>query len=651
VSSARTRNLHRPTFAFGPQVCADLAGASGGAYREWLVADGAGGFASGTVSGLRTRRYHGLLVVPAAAGGRNVGLVSLDPVLTLPGGAQVKLSTHEWASGAVSPAGHRHLERFDLVDGLPRWRWRVGDLVLERELAMAHGQSSVGVVHRLVAAPGPVRLTLTALCTWRDSHSARRAGEPLTTTKVAGGVVVEDAYRLAGPGWRARGEWWYDAYSRQEAARGFDPVEDLWCAGSFNATLEPGAVMAVSAWAGDLRRQPPPATELVAAARKRIRGVLAAAKPADQIDASLALAADAFIVKGPDVVAGYPWADCWMREALTAYEGLFLHTGRATEGAALLRRYVAEAPERPERVAGASDAPLWLVHAVDRHVAATGDVHLGADLAGPLDRLLAGYAAGDVPFAARLDQTDGLLALGPERANATWMNARIGGTPVTPRDGKPVELNALWVNALAGLAGLAERAGQDASALWAGHDAAQRSFTKRYLAPAGWLYDLVDAQPAAYPLGAGPHLDDPVLRPNQLFAFSLPHAPLDGADPTAVRAAGRALLTPLGLRTLAPSEYGYQGVHRGAETARTEAYHQGTAWPWLIGAYVDACRRVGLPVAGLLDGLEAHLAEHGVGSVSELADGDAPYRAGGCPFSARSVAEVIRARAVLRAHT
>ena len=144
---------------------------------------------------------------------------------------------------------------------------------------------------------------------------------------------------------------------------------------------------------------------------------------------------------------------------------------------------------------------------------------------------------------------------------------------------------------------------------------------------------------------------DPVLRPNQLFALSLPHAPLDGADPTAVRAAGRALLTPLGLRTLAPSEYGYQGVHRGAETARTEAYHQGTAWPWLIGAYVDACRRVGLPVAGLLDGLEAHLAEHGVGSVSELADGDAPYRAGGCPFSARSVAEVIRARAVLRAHT
>lgn len=650
MSSARTRNLHRPTITFGTQVCADVTGASGGAHREWLVADGAGGYASGTVSGLRTRRYHALQVVAGDDGLRHVGLVSLDPVVTTPGGAQLKLGTHEWASGAVSPSGHRYLERFDLVDGLPRWRWRIGDLVLERELAMAHGQPSLGVVHRLIAAPGPVRLTLTALCTWRDAHAGRHAatGAPPATTKVAGGVVVEDAYRLAGPGWRPRGEWWFDAYAREEAARGFDPLEDLWCVGSFSATLESGAVLEVSAWAGDLRRQPPPATEVVAAARKRARTVLSAAKPAEPVDASLALAADAFIVKGPDVVAGYPWFGTWMRDTLTAYEGLFLCTGRAAEGAALLRRYTAETAER---VHGASDAPLWLVHAVDRHVAATGDTHLGADLAGPLDQVLAGYTADDAPFAARLDQADGLLALSPDRAAATWMNARNSGLPVTPRDGKPVDLNALWVNALAGLARLTERAGRDATALWAGHDTAQRSFAKRFRAAAGWLYDLVDAQPAAYPLGAGTHLDDPVLRPNQLFAFGLPYAPLDGADPTAARAAGRALLTPLGLRTLAPTEYGYQGRHAGAEAARNEAYHQGTAWPWLIGAYVDACRAVGLPAAGLLSALEAHLPEHGVGSVSELADGDAPHRAGGCPFSARSVAEMIRARAVLRAHT
>jgi predicted glycogen debranching enzyme len=213
-----------------------------------------------------------------------------------------------------------------------------------------------------------------------------------------------------------------------------------------------------------------------------------------------------------------------------------------------------------------------------------------------------------------------------------------------------VELNALWVNALAGLARLTDRTGGDAAALWAGHDAAQRSFAKRFIAPTGWLYDLIDAQPAAYPLGGGAHLDDPVLRPNQVFALGLPYAPLDGADPAAVRAVGQALLTPLGLRTLAPTEYGYHGRHGGAETVRAEAYHQGTAWPWLIGGYVDACRAVGSPTAGLLNGLQAHLSEYGVGSVSELADGDAPHPAGGCPFSARSVGELIRARAVLRAY-
>ncbi|GAA1037311.1 amylo-alpha-1,6-glucosidase [Virgisporangium ochraceum] len=631
-------------------MCADVTGPSGGAHREWLVADGAGGFATGTASGLRTRRYHGLLVVPGPDG-RRMGLASLDAAVTIGGGTPVQLSAHEWGSGVVSPSGFRHLELFEVVDGLPRWRWRIGDVVLERELAMSHGHTGVGVVHRLVSAPGPVRVTLTALCTWRDAHGNRTAGgaDPVQT-RVANGAVVDDGYRISGPGWRARGEWWHDAYLREEAFRGLDPVEDLWCAGTFTSTLEPGGVMEVSAWAGDLRHQPAPATDVVAAARRRARSVVSKAKPKDDVDATLALAADAFIIRGPDVVAGYPWFDCWMRDTLASYEGLFLRTGRAVEGAALLRRFAASPALVADLAQGASEAPLWLVHAVDRHVAATGDGHLGAELAAPLDNILAGYAADDAPFAARLDPSDGLLALRPSDGAATWMNVRTAaGVPVTPHDGKPVDVNALWVNALAGLAKLTERAGQDARALWAGHDAAQRSFTKRFVAPSGWLYDVVDAQPAAYPLGGGPHLDDPVLRPNQLFAYALPHAPLDGADPSAVRAVSRALLTPLGLRTLAPTEYGYQGRHAGAEPARGEAYHQGTAWPWLIGVYVDACRAVGVATDGLLRGLEAHLSEHGVGSVSEVVDGDAPYRASGCPFSARSVAELIRARASLRA--
>jgi len=644
-----------PVQIFGPQVCGCLDGGSGGAQREWLVPDGLGGYAMGTVSGLRTRRYHGLLVVPVGRTGRGaedlarrkVGLVSLDPVLTLPSGARVPLAVHEWASGAISPTGHQHLESFELADGLPRWRWRIGDVVVERELAMAYGRSSLGVVHRLVSAPGPVRVELTALCTWRDAGSERRAGAgPLESTAVADGVLIEGAYRLAGPGWRARGEWWVGAYAREEAARGLAPVEDLWNAGSFAATLEPGEAVEVSAWAGDLRRRPAAASSVVSAARRRARAMVASARPTDGVDAALALAADAFIVKGPDVVAGYPWFGAWTRDTMTAYEGLFLHTGRAVDGAALLRRYSGELAER----AGAGcDAPLWLVHAVDRHVAATGDTHLGAELLDPLRAALDSYAADEPPWSARLDLGDGLLALRPDDAAATWMNAERAGCAVTPRDGKPVELNALWVNALTALARLQERLAQDAGVTWARRDAAQRSFTKRYPAPAGWLYDMIDAQPAPYPLGGGECVDDPVLRPNQLFAYALSYPPLDGADPRPVQAAGAALLTPLGLRSLAPTEYGYQGRYGGSIDARDEAYHQGTVWPWLIGAYVDACRAVGLSAEGLLRGLEASLQEWGLGSVGEVADGDPPHRAGGCPFSARSVGELIRVRAALRA--
>jgi predicted glycogen debranching enzyme len=355
------------------------------------------------------------------------------------------------------------------------------------------------------------------------------------------------------------------------------------------------------------------------------------------------------VVKGPDVVAGYPWFGPWLRDTMAAYEGLFLRTGRAVEGAALLRRHVAEVVASGPPPAQGCDGPLWLVHAVDRHVTGTGDTHLGAELLGALQATLTRYAEPLPPWAARVDPGDGLLALGLDVSGTTWMNAYRDGRPVTPRDGKPVDLNALWVNALGAVARLAECLGRDAGPWWTRHEGAQRSFAKRFVAPGGWLYDVIDTTPAAYPLGGGDHYDDPVLRPNQLLAYSLAYAPLDGADPRAVAKVGGALLTPLGLRTLAPAEYGYQGVHAGGVAARDEAYHQGTVWPWLIGAYVDACRVVGVPTDGVLYGLETHVGEWGLGSVSEVADGDAPHRAGGCPFSARGVGELIRARAALHA--
>ncbi|RZU49078.1 putative glycogen debranching enzyme [Krasilnikovia cinnamomea] len=645
-----------PPIRFGPQVCASLADTAG-AGREWLVVDGLGGFAAGTVAGLRTRREHALLTVADPAGGTGrVGLAALDLTVTLPSGTAVPLFSHEWASGAVSPAGHRHLETFTLADGLPRWRWRVGEVVVERELAMARGQPGLAVVHRVVAAPEPVSLAVAAMC---GAHYSR-------VEQVADGAVVADAFRLAGPGWQPGGTWHLGARTRADGA-----VEDLWFAGTFLERVTPGGVMEISAWAGELTRRPPPAGTVVAAARQRARRLVTAA--GDGYAGALALAADAFVIHGPggpDVVAGYPWTGHHPGDTMTAYEGLLLDGGRADEGRDLLtvrtraavRAARAAHPAEPDIPAprasapspgvpspgaphsgpahsgaahsgaansGAPHAPLWLVHAVDRHVHRIGDTDLAAELGTPLGRLLRAHLDGSGPL--HVDPGDQLLRVSPGTGHTPADQAA-----VAPRTGKTVEINALWVNALAALAGLYDLAGRDSTELRARHARAHASFAARFPAPEGWLYDVVDGPAAAYPLG-GAHHDDPTLRPHQLLAWSLPYGPLAGADgkgAAAVRSIGDALLTPLGLRTLAPTEYGYQ-----ADTA-----HQGRVRPWLIGPYADACAATGRPTEGLLSGLEAHMHEHGIGSVSESADGDAPHRATGRPFSARAVAEALRVR-------
>lgn len=622
--------------AFGPAVCTSLAE---GGDREWLVADGCGGYAMGTVCGLRTRRYHGLLV-PAVAGPstRRLGLVALDPMLVLASGTSVRLGVHEWSGGAVAPAGHTFLESFDLDDGLPRWRWRVGDVVLERELAMRHGGASLAVVHRLLAG-GPVRLVLEALVTWRDAHGERYAGGPLLVEHGDGGAVVEGSFRLRGPGWAPAGDWYRGVHTRLEAQRGLTAEEDLWLAGRFAADLSSaGDTLPVSAWAGDLAVEPAPAVDVIAAARERARALMATAGAADEVAVRLVLAADAFITTAPDVVAGYPWFGAWSRDTMTSYEGLFLATGRASEGRALLHGYAATVSEgmlANTADTGATeyntaDATLWFIHAIDRHVAAAGDLDLAAALVPVLDGVVKAHMQG-TRYGIRVDPADGLLAQGQPGYALTWMDARVDGVGVTPRIGKPVDINALWVNGLAALRELHARLGSDPPEIAALHERARRSFAARFPTPRGGLYDVVD----------GPVGDDDTVRPNQLLAFSLPHAPL--TDPGAVGALAASLLTPLGLRSLAPGSPGYLGRHRGGSRERDGAYHQGTVWPWLIGPYVDACRRTGLPADGVLDGLAAHLAEWGLGSVSETTDGDPPHAATGCPFQAWSVAELIRA--------
>nr|WP_238454279.1 amylo-alpha-1,6-glucosidase [Micromonospora sp. ATA51] len=442
---------------------------------------------------------------------------------------------------------------------------------------------------------------------------------------------------------------------REEAARGLNPDEDLWYAGRFAGALDrPGDTVSVLAWADDLTDHPPAATALVEAARRRNREVVAAAKPADPAAATLALAADAFVVRtaaGPDVVAGYPWFGAWSRDTMTSYEGLFLRTNRADEGRELLRAYAATLSEgmlantadtgRVEY--NTVDATLWFLHAVSRHVTATGDTDLAGELLPALHAVVEAHLAG-TRYGIAVDPADGLLTQGgPPDTALTWMDARVCGVPVTPRTGKPVEVNALWVNGLAGLAELTELVGRDATALWGLHSKATTAFRKRFPAPVGWLHDVVDAPAPAYPLGGAPHHDDDLLRPNQLLAWSLPYAPLE-PDEATLRRITAALFTPLGPCSLSPDSPGFVGRHRGGPAERDGAYHQGTVWPWLIGPLVDAYRRAGLPTDDLLVGLEGHLGEYGLGSVSETADALAPHGATGCPFQAWSVAELLRVR-------
>ena len=341
------------------------------------------------------------------------------------------------------------------------------------------------------------------------------------------------------------------------------------------------------------------------------------------------------------MVSGYPWFGVWSSDTMTSYEGRLLETGRAEEGRALLLGYadtvsdgmLANTADTGRTEYNTVDATLWFLHALHRHVRRTGDTDLAAAVIGPMDEIIEAHVAG-TRYGIMVDPADGLVTQGVGDKALTWMDACIGGVGVTPRHGKPVEVNALWINGLAAVAALRELVGLPADRAHTLHRAAVAGFTRRFPAPAGWLFDVVD----------GPSGDDATLRPNQLLAYSLPDAPFAGRPvPPGI---GAGLLTPLGLRSRAPGDVTYRGHHRGGPSGRDMAYHEGTVWPWLIGPYAEAIVRSGTKLPDLLGDIKAHLSEWGLGSVSETADGDPPHLATGCPFQAWSVAEVLRVRRV-----
>jgi predicted glycogen debranching enzyme len=644
------------------------------ATREWLVTNALGGYAAGTISGVVTRRYHGLLIAALPAPhGRVVMLSHLWDRVRLPDRTTAVLSGEE--------LDHDHLADFHLEAGLPLWRYEVEGALVERAILMPHGQNTVHITYRAVAGSGPVRLTLRPSLNFRDHHAPVSA--PLLGSYAL--TAVDGRYELAanpdlpklrfilhgeGAGLTLDGKVVQQILYRDEEARGEAARGDLWSPGYFRLDLAPGEeatlVASTEPWDTILALTPAQAR---AGERERRRRLLDAAPPSlrEGPAAQLVLAADQFVItpvgRAEDaararaagdevrsVIAGYHWFTDWGRDTMISLPGLTLATGRHVEAGYILRTFAHSVrdglipnlfPEGDvEGLYHTADATLWFFHAVDRYVRATGDRATLRLLLPRFSEIAARHLEG-TRFGIGVDPADGLLRQGAPGYQLTWMDAKVDDWVVTPRRGKVVEINALWYNALRVLAGWLREETQESLAreMDAHADRARVAFNRRFWYAAGdHLFDVVD----------GERGDDPACRPNQLFAISLPHAVLDVERwKPVLESVRQRLLTPLGLRSLAPGHPEYKATYFGDLRARDAAYHQGTVWAWLIGPWVDAWLRVHPEDrAGARRFLEAfvpHLGEAGVGSISEIFDAEPPFTPRGCVAQAWSVAEVLRA--------
>ena len=650
--------------AFGPDTLGDLAAAE---RHEWWLANGRGGYAAGTTALSLTRRYHGLLVAPVDPPlGRVMVLTKADATATIDG-VSYPLFTNRWSGGPVAPEGYRGLAEFRLDGTVPCWRFRCGAATVEHRIWLEPGADTVYVAWRLNGAD-EAWLGVAFLGNGRDHHGDTWQPGFVPTIATEGATLTVDVpgrftLRIAGTGGHIepRADWYEN----------FDmPVERERGLGDRDAHRHVGdgfIKLSRDAWAGYVASLDPDASpDLDAALQRRLshdRTVLEQAIAADPVFAAapgwvlrLVLAADAFRIARPipavpdgrSVIAGYPWFGDWGRDTMISLPGLCLATGRFDEARLILETFArfVDGGMLPNVFPGAGDTPeyntvdaaLWYVEAWRAYVEATGDDAALRRAFPVLESIAEHYTAG-THYGIAVDPADGLVRAGEPGVQLTWMDARVGDWVVTPRMGKPVEISALWYNALVALAALAERIGESGTAHRLAAEKARAGFA-RFIRPDGQgLYDVLDGP-------GGPGDNDASLRPNQVFAVSLPASPLDPAARRAVIAACAPLVTPYGLRSLAPSDPAYCPVITGPPHQRDGAYHQGTVWAWLLGHWALANWRVGGDAStaqAILAGIEPHLSDAGLGQVSEIFDGNPPHTPRGCPAQAWSVACILEA--------
>jgi predicted glycogen debranching enzyme len=652
--------------------------------REWLVTNGLGGFASGTLAGVPTRRYHGLLVAALPTPlGRTIMFNHLSEWLRLPTGERQQIGGQERAGGQLEWPGAQYLREFRLEAGLPVWRYELGGHVVEKRVLMVHSQNTVHVTYKLIEGEGPLRLKLRPALQFRpyEEQVHASANEPYAVTSIEDRLEVSTGHkypplRLKIYGLRATfaldGGKIQDVHFRTEERRGYNHTGELWSPGYFSVdvTRDVTATLVGSTESWELIRALSPEDAQSAEGERRER-LLASAAPAARAGdaAELVLAADQFVITPSgrqedaarahaageevrSVIAGYHWFTDWGRDTMISLEGLTCTTGRHREAGWILRtfgQYIRDGlipnmfPDGAnEGLYHTADATLWFFHALDRYLKATGDTVTLEVLLPKMQEVVRRHLEG-TRFGIRVDPADGLLAQGEEGYQLTWMDAKCDGWVVTPRRGKAVEINALWYNALRLLEGWTRAAGQPAQAEeFNGHaERCRRSFNERFWYEEGrHLFDVVES----WELNGA---NDQACRPNQLLAISLEHPVLERErwEPV-LNVVKEKLLTPVGLRSLSPDHFDFKPTYHGDLKTRDAAYHQGTVWGWLIGPFIDAWLKVHpedrAGARRLLEGFLPHLDEACVGSISEVFDAIEPFHARGCIAQAWSVAEVLR---------
>ncbi len=640
---------------FDSEICTDFAHASS---REWLETNGIGGFAASTISGANTRRYHALLVAATRPPLGRIVMLSKFEEAVLIDGKRFEISANQYPN-AVFPQGYKYLKNFRLAP-FPVFTFEIEGVEIEKKIFMPHGENATVVEFKVQGSKFKVELELRPLVAFRDYHSLRRGDENFDGDYTASENQVSIQPEASMPALffahngnavEKTGVWYREFEYAIERERGFDSREDLFQPFALRFDLSEAAMVIASTAPHKIED----ARKFEESEIERREGLIKTSGADDDFTKQLALAADQFVVsrgEGKTVIAGYPWFSDWGRDTMIALNGLTLATNREEIAREILlecSRHISEgmlpnrfpdAGETPEY--NTVDATLWYFEAVRAYVAKTGDYKfVRLNLYEKLVDIIVWHVRG-TRYKIKVDEADGLLYAGGASVQLTWMDAKIGDFVVTPRTGKAVEIQALWYNALCSMADFAGVSGD-----WADEkkylelaQKAKENFNRIF-----WneqeecLFDVIDVDEK-----------DASVRPNQIFAVSLPHQILDDEKSSKVVAKIEAeLLTPYGLRSLSPNDARYCGHYTGTPFERDSAYHQGTVWAWLAGAFVDAFRKVNKNetdtekrVDEILANFKTHLSDAGVGQISEIFDADAPYNPRGCFAQAWSVAEILR---------